>query len=274
MHACIVGITSSTQQQSDSITTTTSKHNNNTADLRARVDNNRKRQVLYTQYTMTMIGVKSNVLLLPVALLVAAASQWTAVAAAEDNSNNQCGMYIAISATSTVDDTKWGLYAGKEYPKGSQLGYPDVSINIFNLQGNARLAEETEDNDEDWALVQNTVEFFEQFIWVPIANAGGFELENGRTVTSIPGAGVLGGYNPKLTNADWNHSAAFFRPALGEQPGVNHPGRGAYSNFFNVALRSKDKITPGMEICKLRKIFVIFYCCCLSHVSHTDLCRP
>lgn len=165
--------------------------------------------------------------------------------AKKNDDKEQCGMYIAISSTSTVDDTRWGLYAGKDYDKNAPLGYPDVAINMFNLQGNAQLAEEDEHSEN---LVAQTVEFFEQFIWVPIPSGGQFELEEGRTVTAIPGAGVLGGFNPKLTNADWNHSASFFRPNIGEERGVNHPGRGAYTTFYNVALRSTDEIQKGREI--------------------------
>lgn len=180
---------------------------------------------------------------------VLASTTTTSLAAAKKEKSNddqqQCGMYMAISSTSTVDDTKWGLYAGQDIPKDSPIGYPDIAINIFNLQGNAHLADESEDS---LSLVANTVEFFEQFIWVPLPSGGAFELEDGRAVTAIPGAGVLGGFNPKLTNADWNHTSAYFRPALGEQPKVNHPGRGAYTNFFNVGLRSKEEIQAGREI--------------------------
>ena len=179
-----------------------------------------------------------------------------ASAAKKGDDSEQCGMYMAISSTSTVDDTKWGLYAGQDIPKDSPIGYPDIAINIFNLQGNAHLADESEDS---LSLVANTVEFFEQFIWVPLPSGGHFELEEGRAVTAIPGAGVLGGFNPKLTNADWNHSSAYFRPALGEQPTVNHPGRGAYTNFFNVGLRSKEEIQAGREIF-LGKVY-----CIVSH---------
>jgi hypothetical protein len=34
------------------------------------------------------------------------------------------------------------------------------------------------------------------YIWVPLPAGSQFELEEGRTVTAIPGAGVLGGFNP------------------------------------------------------------------------------
>jgi len=54
--------------------------------------------------------------------------------------------------------------------------------------------------------------------------------------------------SPKLTNPDWNHSSDFFWPVIGEQPGVNHPGHGAYTQVFNVSLRSKDQIQAGREM--------------------------
>ena len=197
---------------------------------------------------MQRLVYHSSIAVSAIAIVLSAATSIVVAKKTKDNDNNsgdQCGMYMAISSTSTVDDTKWGLYAGQDIPADSPIGYPDVAINIFNLQGNAHLVDEEED---DLSLVAATVEFFEQFIWVPLPSGGHFELEDGRTVTAIPGAGVLGGFNPKLTNADWNHSSAYFRPAMGEQPTVNHPGRGAYTNFFNVGLRSKEEIPAGREI--------------------------
>lgn len=174
-------------------------------------------------------------------LLVVAAAACLAVVGAQEE--EECGMYVAVSSTSSSDELKWGLYAGVDIEKGAPVGPPDVAIQTFDLMGNNR-----EEDDEDDTMALQIVEFFEQFIWVPDSSAGKWELPKGRTVTAIPGAGVLGGFNVKLTNADWDHSSAFFRPAMGEQPGVAHPGRGAYSGFFNVGLKSKDSISAGSEI--------------------------
>lgn len=54
--------------------------------------------------------------------------------------------------------------------------------------------------------------------------------------------------NPKMTNADWNHTMAYLRPAWGEEAGVAHPGRGASSSYFEATLTARDSIPPGMEI--------------------------
>lgn len=167
----------------------------------------------------------------------------------ESNSDDQqCGLYLAVSSTSTIDETKWGLYAGKGYDSGQQIGYPDLAINILNFQSNTGVDMEPEDEEEASSLLFRTVDFFEQLIWVPIPAGGKFEMEEGRVISAIPGAGVLGGYNPKLTNADWNHTAAYLRDSMGEVAEASHPGRGASTSFYHVALWSKSYIPPGREI--------------------------
>lgn len=96
----------------------------------------------------------------------------------------------------------------------------------------------------------NIVDWFEQFIWVPHSSGGQFELAeaDARIVTAIPGIGVMGSYNPKLTNADWNHSSAYHREAWNEYPGEPHPGRGAYSNYYNLQMAATEVIPAGKEI--------------------------
>jgi len=87
---------------------------------------------------------------------------------------------------------------------------------------------------------------------VPNSSGGQFEIEdtaNGaKIVSAVPGTGVIGGYNPELTNADWNHSSAYHREAWNEYPGKAHPGRGAYSNYYNLELASTEVIPAGREI--------------------------
>jgi hypothetical protein len=74
------------------------------------------------------------------------------------------------------------------------------------------------------------------------------EVENGKVVTSISGGGMLSGFNAKMTNADWNHSVAYHRPDWNEKAEDSHPGRGAYSNFFEASIYATDEIPEGMEV--------------------------
>ena len=164
---------------------------------------------------------------------------------AQGSEGEVCGLYLAVSSTSTVEEPKWGLYAGKAFPKGVPVGGGEIAIQTHNLMGNQLSDGEQDEVDDDLSFV---VEFFEQYIWVPQSSGGQFELDSGRIVTAVPGVGVLGAYNPKLTNADWNHTSSYFRESLNEEPGSSHPGRGAYSNFYNVGMKSVAAIPPGMEI--------------------------
>ena len=137
------------------------------------------------------------------------------------------------------------MYTGKSLEPKTRVGYGDVAIQTFHLLANSM--SENGDDEELEELV-HMVEFFEEYIWVPSSSGGQQELKEGRIVTAIPGIGVLGGYNPKLTNADWNHSAAYGKPTWNEAAGVAHPGRGASSTFYEASIYSSTDIPAGMEI--------------------------
>jgi hypothetical protein len=146
-----------------------------------------------------------------------------------------------------------GFFAGKDIPSKTPIGYGDVAIHTFHLMANQIYANPENGapmDDLDDNPLANIVDWFEQYIWVPHGSGGQFEIleHDARIVTAIPGGGVVGGYNPKMTNADWNHSSAYHREAWNEYPGVAHPGRGAYSNYFNVELASTEHIPAGKEI--------------------------
>jgi hypothetical protein len=102
----------------------------------------------------------------------------------------ECGLYLAMSSTTTTQEPRWGLYAGATIPKGSPIGYGEVAIHAFQPLANA-LKEDVEDSKNKLADI---VEFVEQYIWVPHSSGGQFELDKaGKIVTAIPGVGVLGG---------------------------------------------------------------------------------
>jgi hypothetical protein len=177
-------------------------------------------------------------------VLSAVATSPLVVATAASEENGECGLYLAVSSTSTASNPKWGLYAGKTYPEGDNVGFGEVAVNVFNLLGNS-LGESSEKREKH---LQRVIDFFQDFIWAPTSSGGEYELPMGTTNTAISGAGILASYSSKLTNADWNFSAAIFREAWNEEPGVSHPGRGAYSNFYQASLTALDEIPQGMEL--------------------------
>jgi hypothetical protein len=54
----------------------------------------------------------------------------------ESTTGDQCGLYLALSSTSTGDNTVWGIYAGKDYQIGETVGVPELSVNTLNLRYN------------------------------------------------------------------------------------------------------------------------------------------
>ena len=194
---------------------------------------------------MNMMGRIPNFAIVLFALPAAAA----ALASDEQNQlqpQQQCGLYLAISSTSTVDETHWGLYAGKDFPAGTEISSPDVAINIPHLRANNQPLED--EDTENAELLSQMVDFFEGFFWVPETAAAQNELTQGRAVTAVPGAGMLAGYSAKRTNADWNIRSCYKRPLLGETSGASHPGRGAQSPFYNTVVVSTQDIKTGAEI--------------------------
>jgi hypothetical protein len=197
-----------------------------------------------------------------------------------DDEDDVCGLYLAVSSASSVDEPKWGVYAGVTIPSRTLIGPPELAIQTHNLIGNARSAkgDNVDENSAKQAekLRIRAVQFFEEFIWVADTTGGKRELDEGRIVSALAGAGFLGGYNPKLTNADWDHRGAYFKDHVEDHFSLNggtdatpvavvlgtdghvvegatqqplaHPGRGASSHFYNVTLRSKEEISAGSEI--------------------------
>lgn len=166
---------------------------------------------------------------------------------------SQCGLYLAESSTSTAKEPKWGLFAGRDMEAGTPVGFGDVAVHVFNLTANNVWVDpETKEVHDslDTNPLANVVDWLEQFVWVPHSSGGQFELagEHTRIVTAVPGGGVLGSFNPKLTNADWNQSSAYHREAWNERPGEAHPGRGAYTGYYNLELATTEVVPAGKEI--------------------------
>jgi hypothetical protein len=165
--------------------------------------------------------------------------------------SDECGLYLAVSSTSTAEKTSWGIYAGVDIPANTQLGHPDVGVVTHNLRANSKFTSEESTEEEtarEEALLKN-VEFLEELIWVAASAGAKFEAPAGQAATAaLPGTGSLAAFSPKGTNAGWMYQATYNRPAWGEEPGVTHPGRGASSQFYHATVQSTTSIEAGSEI--------------------------
>lgn len=173
---------------------------------------------------------------------------WSLLSLAAVTAEDECRLYMAESSTSTAEEPKWGIYAGVDFGEHAQLGEPDVAIQFHNLMAHA-MDEGDVDGEEHDSLERKTVELLERFMWIAQSSGGSRELNGeGKVTTVLPGTALLAAYNGKLTNSAFNHTSSYFRTPVGEEPGVAHPGRGASSHFYNVALFSKTLIPAGFEL--------------------------
>lgn len=83
---------------------------------------------------MTRAAGLASLCLLGALLRPAAAA---AAAAADADDAPECGLYLAVSSTSTEDSTTWGIYAGRDYASGEHVGAPELVVNTHNLRFNA-----------------------------------------------------------------------------------------------------------------------------------------
>lgn len=168
----------------------------------------------------------------------------------DDSDDNTCRLYLAKSSTSTPELPLWGIYAGVDFDDAVPLGEPDVAIQMHNVIWNAMEKEDSEEDDYAMkSLERRSVEIIEAFTWVADSSGATNELGPEEKInTAIPGTALLAAYGPKMANAAFNHTSSYFRPALNENPGQAHPGRGAYSHFYNVGMRSTTVIPAGFEI--------------------------
>jgi hypothetical protein len=202
------------------------------------------KHVMTVEGKSTMTAMR-YLLLCPFLLILAVDS-----AKDSDKEDSVCRLYMAKSSTSTADWPLWGIYAGVDFDEAEQLGEPDVAIQMHNVMAHAMEQDDTEEDEYEMkSLERRSVEIMEQFTWVADSSGAKYELEPDEKInTAIPGTALLAAYGPKMANAAFNHTSSYFRPVLNEKPGQAHAGRGAYSHFYNVAMRTTTMIPAGFEI--------------------------
>jgi hypothetical protein len=93
-----------------------------------------------------------------VTFLLAAARLIRSSSAEDEDHAAQCGLYLALSLTSTEDSTIWGIYAGKDYETGQMVGVPELAINTHNLRFNAM-------HQGISASMRSSLEFLEEYVF-------------------------------------------------------------------------------------------------------------
>ena len=151
-----------------------------------------------------------------------------------------CRLWLAPSYLSTVDDPKFGLYAGVQgFAEDEIIPSYEIAIPMFDFQ-----------QSPSAELHRASVNFFESLMWVSDYAGSKFEA-NHSTSAYIQGIGVWANHHSGMSNVDWFQSSILLREldevAL-SQRGLAHPSRGAITPYYNATLRATQKIPPGMEL--------------------------
>ena len=173
----------------------------------------------------------------------------------ESESSPKCGLYMAPSSTSPHI---LGLYTAKDLPfnnskasnvksnilsgVSTSIGPPGLSIQFID----SNLAH------DNTSILQDS--YLEELIWTPSFTGGSFEVPRTESqmtstdvVTLVPGLGMIGAFNPKLTNAAWDKNSTLRRKS-DHKGRVSGPGAGAYSYYHNVTSRVVRDVWAGEEI--------------------------
>lgn len=181
-------------------------------------------------------------------LLIISSSFIVSNCQSQDNNvddEEQCGLYLALSSTSTSDRKSWGIYAGKDYNKLTKVGYPELAINIHNIRGHYL---SNKINNNNYEILDNLIQFYERLFWIPDTIGALHEQIDQTSTCPIPGAGMLTMANSKLTNTMWSVTSAYMRPLINEETSSSYPGRGSISTFHNMEMIAIQNIKQGMEI--------------------------
>ena len=158
---------------------------------------------------------------------------------AEKVIQQECGLWLAPSSTSSPDSPKLGLFAGIDFDVNETVGNPEIGIPLtdFVVDWNRRSG-----------LDNNILSFLESFLWT--AEHGGARHEALHSVvTFIPGHGVLSQYHSGTHNVDWSQGSVLLRtPPDVPAAGVAHPTRGAITPYFNFTITATQPIKAGMEL--------------------------
>ena len=100
------------------------------------------------------------------------------------SSAQDCGLYLAISSTSTSEQSLWGVYAGNDIEGNTAIGFPEIAVNIPHLKANVFLAQHDED-DTHLLFLKKIVNYLEESLWVPSPAGAKFELSHSRNRGAI-----------------------------------------------------------------------------------------
>jgi hypothetical protein len=159
-----------------------------------------------------------------------------------DASETPCRVWLAPSHLSTDDKIKFGLFAGVEFGVNETLPNPDIGIPLIDLSASNYL------DSNQYELHKETIEYLDNMVW--ISRIAGAQFEgNATTHIFSPGLGSMANLHSGFSNVDWVHGSVLLRePDDTLEEGKFSPGRGAFTNYYNMTMCATKRIPVGMEL--------------------------
>lgn len=160
--------------------------------------------------------------------------------AAPDTSS--CRLWLAPSYLSSPERVRLGLYAGVDFQPNDLIPNPDIGIPIVDVAADHYRGEDL------YALHRDVIAYLENIVWVG-SFAGAAWEGNHSSIVFTPGLGTLANHHTGMHNVDWVEGSVLLRSNDGvEQPGQPSPGRGAYTDYYNMTMKAIRYIPAGMEL--------------------------
>jgi hypothetical protein len=144
-------------------------------------------------------------------------------------------LYLATSRAQRVEETSWGIYAGRFYETGEALGSPELAL---LLPGVKSYTQHSELGAYLQGLAWSTETVGAQF-------ATNDEQIGGKSVALLPGLGLFAGCYMKKRNTKWNITNAYHASAS-DRSSINDAG--AETTFFNAQAVATNDIHIGSEL--------------------------
>lgn len=148
-----------------------------------------------------------------------------------------CGLYMAESS---IPNSGLGMFTGKLVPDNQAIAFPDIAIQAFDVDSNAKLQQwligkEYDEDKPAWLL--------ENYYWNPPYTGAETEAKDIQSI--VPGIGMLANSHTGAFNA---LSRLPFRDDRGLRPQTD-PGAGASSSYHGMVYRAfNGDIPAGAEI--------------------------
>jgi SET domain len=150
---------------------------------------------------------------------------------------DECGLYMAPSQARRVEETTWGIYAGRPYRTGDALGSPELALLLPGVKHYTSYYH------------PKVGSYLQGLAWSTETVGAQFATDDtvvGKSVALLPGLGLFAGCYMKKRNTKWNITNPYH--ASSSLSSNNRAMVGAETSFFNIQAVAMNDIAIGSEL--------------------------